>query len=362
MKMSKYAPRVFLCFALLWCLWPNGLNASNLVTAKGFSFFETGREMIAREKALDEAKRTALEQAIGTSVESRTAVENFQVVSDQILTHTAGYFKTVKIIEEKKTDLGTYEVTIEAEIEYAALVGDLDRLQKIVSWQKNPRVSLVIEPGLDKSFLPTAQKVAGLLTTKLKESGLKVFKYSQAKKSQMGLLVGLTLDVATTQSEYQGVKISLNEVALSAHIYRPGTEEILATANAVKSLPGENKLQVIDKGARQCVDAVWEKLRRELIRTWETELYNERDIDLIINNTPTLAQAQEVVAILESDVSGMVSASLLNLKGRKAAYALKYRGWPQQFLSEIQMSYFTKKYFKTQLESIQGNKIVVNLK
>ncbi len=362
MSTLKHPPRLILCLALLLGLLPTALNAGNTVTAKGFSFFETGREMIAREKALDEAKRTALEQAIGTSVESRTAVENFQVVSDQILTHTSGYFKTIKIIEEKKTDLGTYEVTIEAEIEYSALIDDLDRLQKIVSWQKNPRVSLVIEPGLEKAFLPTAQKVAGLLTTKLKESGLKVFKYNQDNKSQMGLLVGLALDVATSQSEYQGVKISLNEVALSTHIYRPGTEEILATANAVKSLPGENKLQVIDKGARLCVDAVWEKLRRELIRTWETELYNEREIDLIINSMPTMAKAQDVVAILESDVSGIVSVGLISFKGQKAAYALKYRGWPQQFLNEIQMSYFTTKYFKTQLESIQGNKIVVNLK
>jgi len=362
MNILRDASRLLLCLVLLFCLSPTALKAGNLVTAKGFSFFETGREMIAREKALDEAKRTALEQAIGTSVESRTAVENFQVVSDQILTHTSGYFKSVKIIEEKKTDLGTYEVTIEAEIEYSALVDDLDRLQKIVSWQKNPRVSLVIEPDLDKTYLPTAQKIAGLLTTKLMESGLKVFKFSQDNKSQMGLLVGLSLEVSTTQSEYQGVKISLNEVSLSTNIYRPGTEEIVATADAVKSLPGENKLQVIDKGARLCVDAVWDKLRRELIRTWETELYNERDIDLIITSMPNMAKAQDVVAILESDVSGMINAGLVNFKGQKALYALKYRGWPQQFLNEIQMSYFTKKYFKTQLESIQGNKIVINLK
>jgi hypothetical protein len=362
MNASKKPLCLLACLGFLLCLPSTALRAGALVTAKGFSFFETGRELIAREKALDEAKRAALEQAIGTTVESRTAVENFQIVKDQIFTHTSGYFKSIKILEEKKTDLGTYEVMIEAEVEFSALVDDLDRLQKIASWQKNPRVSIVIEPDLDKAFKPTAQKVAGLLTAKLKESGLKVYKYNQPNASQMGLLVGLSIDLASTQTEYQGMQISLNEVSLNANIYRSGTQEILATASTVKSLPGENRLQVIDKGARLCVDAVWKNLRRELIRSWEKELYNEREIDLVINDMPTLAQAQDLVAILESDVSGMVSAELVNLKRQQAAYALKYRGWPQQFLNEIQMSYFTKKYFQTQLESIQGNKIVVNLK
>ena len=362
MNRASIPTCLVLLLVLLAGVSTSTLNAGTLVTAKGFSFFETGRELIAREKALDEAKRAALETAIGTTVESRTAVENFQVVKDQIFTHTSGYFKSINIVEEKKTDLGTYEITIEADIEFSALVDDLDRLQKIVSWQKNPRVSIVLEPNLESSFRPTAQKAAGLLTTKLKEGGLKVYKYNQPAETQMGLLVGLGIDMASNQTEYQGVKISLNEISLTANIYRAGTQEIIATASAVKSLPGENKLQVIDKGARQCVDAIWKKLRRELIRAWEAELYNERDIDLVISNMSSLSQAQDIVAILESDVSGMVSVGFVDFNAQKAAYALKYRGWPQQFLNEIQMSYFTNKYFKTQLESIQGNKIVVNLK
>jgi len=362
MKSVKSVPYFFVCLVLMWAAMPKPLEAGNVVTAKGFSFFETGREMIAREKALDEAKRAALEKAVGTSVESRTAVENFQVVKDQIFTRTSGYFKKVSIVDEKKTDLGTYEVTIEAEIEFSALVDDLDRLQKIASWQKNPRVSIIIEEGLEKAFLPTAHKIAGLLTAKLKESGLRVYKYSRPAEAQMGLLVGLSLDLASTKSEYQGMQIALNEVSLNTNIYRPGTEEVLATASAVKSLPGANKLEIIDKGARACVEDVWKKLRREIARTWEAELYSQREIDLVINGIAHMAQAQDVAGILESDVSGMVSAGLVSLQGQTAVYALQYRGWPQQLLNEIQMSYFTKKYFQTRLDSIQGNKIVVSIK
>ena len=125
-------------------LFPVGSQAGKVVTAKGLSFFEPGREAIAREKALDEAKRSAVEKAVGTTIESRTAVEDYQVVKDQILSRSAGYLKNINILEEKKTDLGTYEVTIEAEVEIPALVDDLDRFKKIVKWQKNPRISVSI--------------------------------------------------------------------------------------------------------------------------------------------------------------------------------------------------------------------------
>ncbi|MBU1570750.1 MAG: hypothetical protein KKE00_09580, partial [Proteobacteria bacterium] len=112
----------FLFFVFLLFLFPSNLLAGKIVTAKGISFFEPGRELIARDKAIDEAKRAALEQAIGATVESSTTVENFTVIKDQIMSRTAGYLKNIKIIEEKKTDMATIEVIIEADVETSAIL------------------------------------------------------------------------------------------------------------------------------------------------------------------------------------------------------------------------------------------------
>ncbi|MBU2623238.1 MAG: hypothetical protein KKD92_13060, partial [Proteobacteria bacterium] len=161
----------FLFFVFLLFLFPSNLLAGKIVTAKGISFFEPGRELIARDKAIDEAKRAALEQAIGATVESSTTVENFTVIKDQIMSRTAGYLKNIKIIEEKKTDMATIEVIIEADVETSAILEDLDRFKKVLSWQKNPRISIVIDQDTDKSFLPAAQKSSALLTDKLKQGG-----------------------------------------------------------------------------------------------------------------------------------------------------------------------------------------------
>ena len=66
-----------------------------------------------------------------------------------------------------------------------------------------------------------------------------------------------------------------------------------------------------------------------------------------------------ITAIFKSDVSGIVDASLIGFRKNKAEYSLKYRGWPEQLLNEIQMTYFKNKYFEPVLESIQGNQIII---
>ena len=340
-------------------IFPAGLPAGNRVTAKGLSFFEPGRELIAREKALDEAKRMAVEKAMGTTIESRTAVENYQVIKDQILSRSAGYLKDIKILEENKTDLGTYEVKIEADVEIPALVDDLDRFKKILKWQKNPRISVVVEPGLKNDYLPAAKKTANQLGERLKQDGFSVFKSSEESKDKMGLLVGLSLELSSRRTTFQGLELTLNEISLSTNIYRPGDEEILATASAVKALPGENKLEALDKGARFCVDDIWNTLRKELARLWEREMYSQRDIYLVVKKIASHAEAQGLASIFKSDVSGIVDANLIGFRKNTAEYNLKYRGWPEQLLNEIQMSYFKKKYFDPVLETIQGNQIII---
>ncbi len=353
MKKIALFLTVFICFFLPEHGW------GKVVTAKGLSFFEPGRELIAKEKAMDEARRAAVEKAFGASIESRTAVEDFQVVKDQILSRTKGYLKNIKVLDEKKSELGTYEVTIQADVEISALVNDMDRFKKKSGWQKNPRISVIIGPGVNKDFFPTAKLANGLIIEKLKQNGFKVFKYTKDNQYRMGLLAELSLDLFTRRTKYQDIELALNEISLNVNIYKPGDGEILATAGAVKSLPGENKLQVLDKGTRICVDKIWRKLRKKLIRVWEKELYSKRDIDLTVTGVSSHAEAENIRTAFKSDIRGILDTDLMVFVKGKAEYSLKYRGWPEQFLNEIEMSYFKNKYFDSEMESFSGNKIII---
>lgn len=41
-------------------------------------------------------------------IESRTIVEDMEVVKDQIFSRSSGYLKNIEVLNEKKTKFGTY--------------------------------------------------------------------------------------------------------------------------------------------------------------------------------------------------------------------------------------------------------------
>ncbi|HEV8539645.1 MAG TPA: hypothetical protein VGQ60_00645, partial [Nitrospiraceae bacterium] len=63
---------------LLGAGWPDeALAQSQTVTADGVAGIQGGDKAIARDNAIQDALRKAVEQAVGTMVASETMVENF---------------------------------------------------------------------------------------------------------------------------------------------------------------------------------------------------------------------------------------------------------------------------------------------
>ncbi len=55
----------------------------------------------ARDKAIEDALRRAVDQAVGAIVESETLTENYQLISDRIYSHSSGYVQTYNVISRK---------------------------------------------------------------------------------------------------------------------------------------------------------------------------------------------------------------------------------------------------------------------
>ena len=90
-----------------------------IVRTEGTSFLGSGiTEDYAKTLAINDAKRTALEQA-GTYLESHTEILNYTLVKDEIITYTAGLLK-VTLLNEKRmlvNGMFTFKVEIEATID-----------------------------------------------------------------------------------------------------------------------------------------------------------------------------------------------------------------------------------------------------
>lgn len=97
----------------------------------------------ARDAAIGDALRKAVEQAVGTLVSSETMVENYQVLSDNVYTRTQGYVRSYTVIKEAQAQ-GLYQVTVRAIVGVGPLEDDLDAMGLLQRKVHRPRVLFMI--------------------------------------------------------------------------------------------------------------------------------------------------------------------------------------------------------------------------
>lgn len=98
---------------------------------------------IARDNAIDDALRKAVEQGVGAYIDAETRVENFQLLSDRIYSRTHGYVESYRIIHEEQND-DLYRVVIRAVVNTGNIENDLAAIGILLSEQNRPRLMVVI--------------------------------------------------------------------------------------------------------------------------------------------------------------------------------------------------------------------------
>ena len=68
------------------------------------------------DSALKNAFKTAVQQAVGSIIDSKTLVENDEVVSDKILSHSGGYVTDYEMLGEPRNEDGLVSVRIKAQV------------------------------------------------------------------------------------------------------------------------------------------------------------------------------------------------------------------------------------------------------
>jgi hypothetical protein len=135
----------FALLLLALCLVAGQLLAqeSKTVTAEGVAVVQGNNMDIARDAAIQDAQTRAVEQAIGTLIDSQTQVENYQVISDKILSQIKGYIKKYNIVRENKED-NLLRVTITAEVSLGQLSDDLSAIGMLLGQMHKPRTMILV--------------------------------------------------------------------------------------------------------------------------------------------------------------------------------------------------------------------------
>lgn len=126
------------------------------VEAQGEAAIVDGNSAAARESAVRQLYRNALEKAIGARVEGITEMKDFQVVRDKVFSSSKGLVKDLKIIKEW-TDDGILYILGRCVVEEKALDGVLG--PAVIDALGNPRVVVLVDEviGGKRPFLVASE-------------------------------------------------------------------------------------------------------------------------------------------------------------------------------------------------------------
>ncbi len=150
--MRPTTPRALLLFLLLLVFCMTGIaQAKEQVTVVGTAPLGTNQAR-AREEAMQQALRAAVEQGVGTLLDSKTKVQNARLISDKIYSQASGYVENYEILAEGPSSSGDmFTMTIQAVVSTANIKNDLRALGILRQQIGNPRFMAVYIPQTSSS-------------------------------------------------------------------------------------------------------------------------------------------------------------------------------------------------------------------
>ncbi len=85
------------------------------IVADGYAVIDNRGFVEARDRAIDDAKRNAVEMAVGSMISGEKVAQNNTIIKNNIYSKTTGYIASYKVIQDEQTSSG-YRVRIEAQV------------------------------------------------------------------------------------------------------------------------------------------------------------------------------------------------------------------------------------------------------
>jgi hypothetical protein len=323
----------------------------------------------ARDKAIDDALRKAVEQAVGTMVTSDTLTEQYKVITDKILAQTAGYVQRYKVLSEKaEGDL--YRVKIQAEVARGNLQNDLRALGLLHVQAEKPKVMVILEEKVMGVFGTTAFEDVGqaesTLIERLLASGFNVVdpqtvKANLSRDQALRILEGDNNAAAAAGLQY-GAQIVITGRAFSKNaggrILNTQLQSLQATLQArailtdsakiISSRSEQGRQAHIDEvqgGAlaiRQAMQRMAEPMINDILAQWRSEVYGRsREVTLVITSLVSYRHLSAIKTFLEKEMQGIRSINQRSFIAGNAELMVDYGGKASNIADELANRKFT---------------------
>ena len=392
--MSKrLSIHLIILVAVLLILVIGAFAQSKEIKAKGYGTIHGDNKAAARDKAIEDAQRKAVEQAMGTMISSESVTKNFQLISDRILSLSSGYIEKYRVISEKEVD-GEVEVEIAAIVGMSKLNDSVQAIKNLIRRMDRPKIMVLIaEQSIREEGQQLSEKRGGnavLSSTSLGVAENVLIEFFRAKgfdfvdrqalAGQIEIADPLTLvndkerikkianltdaqvvifgqAQARTTGEVQGIYSGQANISLRA--LKTDTGEIIAATNAHAAVPFVDPSTANTKALSEAAKKISQKLMDQILSQWQSESSGLRSICLVIKGVK-YADVKKLRSWLTKYVRGVKSVHQRYVKDGIAELDLDIQGSAQNLADELSEKKFQKKTIE--VLGLLPNKVSIELK
>lgn len=377
-KLSEHLlPLIFLPLCILVVVANTYGQEEVTLTSTGLGVIIAGDVGKARDEALNDAMRKAVEQAVGTIISASSIVENAVLIEDNIYSKTSGYIKGYHLVREGRSVSipNAYEVTLTATVSTASLKDDLAAIGILLQRKGLPRMMVIIEEKnveqhdwvREAHNLNTAeQKIQEIFRNKGfdfvdHKTAFRNLRRDQETAINRGdtkaavalgnrsgaevIMTGNAIAKKSSAAVELGGMISV-QANVNLRAIRTDNADIIATAFAsapqvhIDDVTGG--VMAIQKAAEKAA----EQLSEQIITTWSEDLASGMRVQLIVHNVQSFADLNDFKFLLKDYVRGTKSVDMRSFASGVAEFDLE----TTSTANEVAQSLTTKDLEKFEVE------------
>ena len=381
---------ISLLFSISTLLYAQQPQEAKQVVANGLGAILAGDEVKAREDAISAALRNAVEQVVGTMIESDVLVENYQTVEDKIYTRTAGYVQQYDIISTNKQSDNVLEVTVRAMVKLSDLRSDLQAIGVLISRKGKPRTMVLIdERNITTNY---HQLIADLNTTEttimneMMNLGFPFVDAVQAKKNIARDMAQAAIQgdaaVAASIATRLGAEILIIGTAISKEasgapavvrnagfkscqaninlrVIRADDATIIAVASAHDRAAHIDEITGGSLALEKAAKKASKELAEKIIKVWQQDIYSGTQVQLQVLNISSFSQLNTFKNSLSFYIRGVQSVNQRSFEGGSALFDIDMKGNAEQLASELEAKEIEG--IRVQVIGLTANKVTVKI-
>ena len=369
-------------------------------TAQGQAAVLGGDKPAAREKAIEDALRHAVEMAVGTKVTSTSEVQDFQSKMDQVLTHAQGFVKKYEIVSEGM-DGEVVQVTIRAQISNVELDKDLQAMGLLMSRKGMPRTMVLVaeqnigmaapaaawmkDKGGQNALVSADLRIAeNTILDQLKNGGFRQLIDPEIATEKVAQVGGITTEINASQARKlksltgaeviligQVIATSRGEMGdlgpgwrsctatISGRAVNTDNGDILSTDETTQNAAQLDDLTCGKEAIKKASKVFSQDMIKKIAARWSQDVSGGNEIHVTVHKVSGFKQATDFRSALTQHVRGVKGVAQRSFAGGTQELDVTLVGSTDQFASEVEAKKLGK--FSVKVTGVTANTVDLEL-